>query len=434
MNLFTLSWKNIWHKPFNALLSLSLLALGVGLIALLLLLNRQIQAQFERNLAGIDLVIGAKGSPLQLILSSMYHIDAPTGNISIEEARPFLNPRHPLIETAIPLSLGDSHRGYRIVGTTPGFLELYALQVAEGRLWEKPMEVVAGRAVAEALGLKVGSRFRSSHGFVEDENLVHEDAQAFEVVGILEPSGSVADQLLLCDAQSVWLVHDHEEEATAAEEEHAHGPDEQHHGHEAEPNARPDQPSGRMALLAHPEQDITALLIRFKGRSYQALNMQRAINENTNMQAATPAIEINRLYNILGGWLDALQILAYVIIGVSALSVFVSLYSSLRERRYELAIMRVGGATPRTLFLLIVMEGLLLAVLGWLLGIALSHLAMEVIAGRMEADYRYSFSGLVFLPQEWWLLGAALGIGLLAAVIPAIRASQTDISETLAEG
>jgi len=429
MNLPTLSWKNIWHKPFNALLSLVLLALGVGLIALLLLLNRQIQAQFERNLAGIDLVIGAKGSPLQLILSSMYHIDAPTGNISVEEASPFLNPRHPLIETAIPLSLGDSHQGYRIVGTTAGFLELYALQVAEGRLWETPMEVVAGRAVAEALGLQVGSRFRSSHGFVEDENLIHEDAQAFEVVGILAPSGSVADQLLLCDARSVWLVHDHEDEAHE-DEAHEH----EHHGHEPEQGAQLHTPDSRTALLAHPESDITALLIRFKGRSYQALNMQRAINDNTDMLAATPAIEINRLYNILGGWLDALQSLAYVIIGVSALSVFVSLYSSLRERRYELAIMRVGGATPRTLFVLIVLEGLILAILGWLLGIALSHLAMEVLAERMEADYRYSFSGLVFLRQEWWLLGAALGIGLLAAAIPAVRASQTDISETLAEG
>jgi len=431
MNLFTLSWKNIWHKPFNALLSLILFALGVGLISLLLLLNHQIQAQFERNLAGIDLVIGAKGSPLQLILSSMYHIDAPTGNISIQEAKPFLNPAHPLIQTAVPLSLGDSHQGYRIVGTSPGFLDLYELELGEGRRWKKPMEVVAGRVVAEKLGLKIGSRFRSSHGFVVDENLVHEDAQAFEVVGLLEPSGSVADQLLLCDARSVWVVHDHESGDAHDHEEHDH---EEHEHEEHEHEAHSPTGAGQADLLDHPEEEITALLIRFKGRSYQALNMQRAINDNTDLLAATPAIEINRLYNIMGGWLNALQILAYVIIGVSALSVFVSLYSSLRERRYELAIMRVGGATPGTLFRLIVLEGLILAGLGWLLGIAFSHVAMEAIARQMEASYRYSFSGGVFLKQEGWLLAAALGIGFLAAVLPAIRASQTDISQTLAEG
>ena len=114
MNLLALSWKNLVNKPLSMLLSLVLFALGVGLISLLFLLNQQLQDKFDKNLAGIDLVVGAKGSPLQLILSSMYHIDAPTGNISIEEATPFLRPGHPLIKTAVPLSLGDSHKGYRI--------------------------------------------------------------------------------------------------------------------------------------------------------------------------------------------------------------------------------------------------------------------------------------------------------------------------------
>ena len=118
MNLLQLSWKNLINKPLSMLLSLVLFALGVGLISLLLILNKQMQEQFDKNLAGIDLVVGAKGSPLQLILAGMYHIDAPTGNVPIQSAKAFMNPKHPLIKRGIPLSMGDSHQGYRIVGTT----------------------------------------------------------------------------------------------------------------------------------------------------------------------------------------------------------------------------------------------------------------------------------------------------------------------------
>ena len=144
MNLLNLSWKNLVNKPMSMLLSLVLFALGVGLISLLLLLNTQIQEKFDKNLAGIDLIIGAKGSPLQMVLSSMYHIDNPTGNVSIKEVRPFLNPKHPLIKNAIPLSLGDSYGGYRIVGTLPKYLDLYNAEIGSGRMWEADFEVIVG--------------------------------------------------------------------------------------------------------------------------------------------------------------------------------------------------------------------------------------------------------------------------------------------------
>ncbi|MFT5385969.1 MAG: putative ABC transport system permease protein, partial [Saprospiraceae bacterium] len=125
MNIFKLSWKNLTSKPLAMLLSLVLFALGVGLISLLLLINKQLEDKFQKNLAGIDLVVGAKGSPLQLILNSMYHVDAPTGNITIGEAKAFLREGHPLIKIAVPLSVGDSYESYRIIGTNHKILELY---------------------------------------------------------------------------------------------------------------------------------------------------------------------------------------------------------------------------------------------------------------------------------------------------------------------
>lgn len=425
------------------LLSLVLFALGVGLISLLLLLNTQLQEKFEKNLAGIDLVIGAKGSPLQLILNSMYHIDAPTGNVTIDEVKAFLNPNHPLIKTAVPLSVGDSYQGYRIVGTNHTILDLYNAEIGEGQLWVEPFEVTLGAGIAEELNLKVGDQFFSSHGFVMDENLEHSDTEPFVVVGILQPTGTVIDQLILTASQTTWLVHEHEEEESEVgngnSEEESEVSNEQlaetdseeeghtNHGHHK------DYGGVNTPLLNFPDKEITSVLAIFKARNYQALNMQRAINENTDLQAATPAIEINRLYSMMGAGEEALRALALVIIFVSGLSVFISLYSSLKDRKYELALMRVMGSSPGKIFTLIILEGLLLAVLGYIIGIALSHLSMEVLSGVMKESYRYSFSGKIFLKEELYLLGAALLIGFVAAVIPAIQARNTDISETLAE-
>ncbi|MFN7116847.1 MAG: ABC transporter permease [Saprospiraceae bacterium] len=435
MNLIKLSWKNLTNKPLAMALSLVLFALGVGLISLLLLLSKQLQDKFDKNLAGIDLVVGAKGSPLQLILNSMYHIDAPTGNVSIDEVKAFLNPRHPLIATAVPLSMGDSYKTYRIVGTNHKILELYNAQIGEGELWKETFEVTLGANVAEELGLKIGDEFYSSHGLVMDAGMEHSDTEPFKIVGILQPTGAVIDQLILTNTQSIWAVHEHSEVGKGAEvidEEEESEVDSTHMAGEHQEHE--DLGDVNTPLLNFTDRDITSVLVKFKGRSYQALNMQRSINENTDLQAATPAIEINRLYSMMGVGEEALRALALVIIFVSGLSVFISLYSSLKERRYELALMRVMGSSPGRLFVLIVLEGLLLAAIGYVIGIALSHFSMELLAGYMKESYRYSFSGFEFLTEEIYLLLAALGIGFIAAVIPAIQAMRTDISTTLAEG
>ncbi|MEL7118966.1 MAG: FtsX-like permease family protein [Bacteroidota bacterium] len=417
MNLFKLSWKNLTHKPLSMLLSIVLFALGVGLISLLFLLQDQLQKNFEKNLAGVDLVVGAKGSPLQLILCSMYHIDAPTGNISLQEARPFLNPKHPLIQTSVPLSLGDNYKGYRIVGTEQKIIDLYKAEIASGKIWEKNIEVTIGASVAKILELKIGDTFRSSHGFADEEDMSHEHELAFEVVGILKQNGTVLDQLILTTTQSFWLVHEHEEVA-----------DDSTHQHE-------DVHIIPKPLLEEPmEKEITSMLIKFKGRNFQALNMQRNINENTDLQAATPAIEINRLYALMNSGEQALRILAIVIIFVSGLSIFISLYNSLKERKYELALMRVMGTTQRGLFALIILEGLLLTLMGYVVGMILSHGGMQLFAGILKESYRYDFTGMAFLKEEGYLLIGALIIGFLASFIPAIQASNTDISDTLTQG
>lgn len=428
MSIIQLAWRNIVKNPLNLLLSIILFGLGVGLISFLLLFNTQLKEKFDKNLAEIDLVVGAKGSPLQMILCSMYHIDNPTGNIPIKNAAPLLRAGHPLIKKAIPLSLGDNYKSYRIVGTNHDLVALYGGAVAQGDLWSKDFEVTIGKAVADDTGLKIGDKFFSSHGFEDDEDLAHENA-GFTVVGILDGTGSVLDQLVLTNTATIWLVHDHQEEGTDTshtEEEHIHT---QNVGDSAQAHDNSNED-----LLGHPEEAITSVLIQYKSRTnFQALNFGRNINENTEMQAASPAIEINRLYNMIGVGTEALRTLAFLIAFVSALSIFISLFKSMRERKYELALLRVMGASRFKVFALIILEGLMLAVIGFLVGSLLCHIGMELMAGYLKSSYRYSFTGWRFLPEEWWILGISLLLGLVAAIIPAIQAANTDINKTLSE-
>lgn len=433
MSTFQLAIRNLLHKPWNTALSLVLAALGAGLISLLLLVSWQFDQQLSRNLAGVNLIIGAKGSPLQLVMSSLYHVQYPTGNIPISGVLPYLNPAHPYIEKAIPLSLGDSYEGRRIVGTRPDFLSLYNATLAAGRIWEAPMEAVVGAGAARDLGLELGDTFLGSHGLAADSLLIHEDSPPFTVVGILNPTGSVADQLLLSSNESTWLVHDeHEhEEENHEEHDHDHAAHDHDHDHGQETAAEESLPLGQ--ITAYPDKQITSLLLKFKGNSIFSLNLQRGINENTGMLAASPSYEIDSLYATMGPGESILQRLALVIVLVSILSIFISLYTSLNERRKELALIRSLGGGRSTLLGLLLTEGVILAVGGAFLGLLLSHLGLFFIARFMSEQYRYDFSAFFLLPAELYLLLAALVIGLLAAAIPAFRAANTDVHQTLSE-
>ncbi len=448
MNIFTLSWKNITAKPLNTLMSILLFALSIGLITFLTLLNDQLKKGLDNNLAGIDLVVGAKGSPLQLILNSMYHIDAPTGNIPIQEARPFLNPKHPLLSSAVPLSLGDSYGAYRIVGAPQNIFTMYGASKIEGGLYKDDFEVVVGATVAKKLHLHVGDSFYSTHGLEDNPDFTHDHGAPFKIVGLLVSTGTVLDQLILCTPQTVWKVHEHDE--SAMQEEGAHEEDD-HEGHD---HAEGEQVHTHMplvdidstevqlltaviidSLIAQPEKEITSILLKFRNRTnFQALNLLRNINVNTGLMAASPALEINRLYAMMGSGTEALRYVAILIAIVAAISIFISLYTSLKERRYEMALMRVGGAGPGMLFRMIIGEGLWITILGLVLGIISGHVGMQLAGSILERGYKYQFTGFTWVNEELTIIMGALIVGLFAAILPAIQGSRTDLHKTLAEG
>jgi len=312
MNIRRLGWRNLKSNPLNTLLSLLLMTFGVGVISLLLLLNNQIEQQLQSNLRGIDMVVGAKGSPLQLILSSVYHIDNPTGNIPYKEANKL--DKNPLVDFTIPLSFGDSYNGYRIVGTTHQYTELYKVSLKEGRLWNRSLEVVLGSTVAEIHQLKIGDTFYGTHGLVEGGH-VHDD-YAYEVVGILKPSYSTLDQLILTKSESVWKVHNHQ----SIEEEHDHHTcDHDDHDHHTCNHDNHDHEHDEIVAETYsiPEDAmITALLVKFKS-PVGFIQLPRKVNETTSLQAAVPALEISRLTSLLGFGVQTINTIAFIIIIVS---------------------------------------------------------------------------------------------------------------------
>ena len=403
MNIFKLSIKNIFNKPLSSFISLSLLILGIGIISLLLQLNTLIKDQMDNNLRGIDMVVGAKGSPLQLILSSVYHIDSPTGNISFQEAENISKNR--MVGSSIKILYGDNYKGYRIVGAEKKFIDLYKGVIKEGKDWEKPYEVLVGSKVYEKLKINLGDELVSSHGLRETGQ--SHDEGTFKVVGLLKPSNSVIDQLIIRSPQSVWDIHDTHDH----DHEHEH---EDEHEHE------------------NDDREITAMLIKFKS-PMNIIQFPRQINENTNLQAAVPSYEISRLFKLFGFGIETLSYLAYLIIIVSGFSLFINLFNSMRERKYEMALIRTLGASRLQLSTMIIFESLVLTISGFVLGLLFSRFGVMFVSSLMEESLNYNLNSFKILNDEFWLLGLSILIGIVSSLIPAIQVYKMNISKILAD-
>ncbi|MBB6226586.1 putative ABC transport system permease protein [Polymorphobacter multimanifer] len=451
MTFFGLSFAYLRDRGLNTVLNIALLALAVATLVILLLFARQLETRFDRDAQGIDLVVGAKGSPLQLILSSIYQADVPTGNIplsSVEVLR-----ENPSVSKVIPLAQGDNFRGYRIVGTEPAYPEHYGATLAEGRLWAKTAEVVIGADVANALGMALGQRFVGSHGMSDDAAAQGHDHAPFIVTGILKPSGSVVDRLILTSIESVWDVHgiahgdedDHDHDGDGkpdhAPGEHDHGDeDHDHEDHDHDSDGKQDHAAGEHD---HGDEDhdheaggqkldpeVTALLVSY-GSPLAAVQLPGFINRQTNLQAAVPAVEITRLLQLVGLGLDAVRALAVLLMLTAGLSIFVALYTALRQREGDMAMLRVIGASRASIFGQMIFEGVALAAAGAILGVLLGHGVIALAAANFRQLTELGLDAAHFEVGEVWIVAGALAIGALAALLPAVRVFRADIADTL---
>jgi putative ABC transport system permease protein len=401
MNIFKISRKNLVRNKLTTMLNIILVAFGVGILSILFLASNQIGNKLEKNAKDIDLVVGAKGSPLQLILSSVYHIDYPTGNIPASDAYKLM--RNPMVKRAVPLALGDNCNGYRIVGTDTAFSHLYGLSIQTGRFWQRDLEVTIGSTVAATSKLNIGDSFFGAHGLTGNGD-IHKQ-HAYIVRGILKPQGNITDNLILTNIGSVYKMH---------EEKHA----EPAHSHSWPAEAKEIN-----------DKQITAILIQYKS-PMSVILFPRMVNQSTNMQAASPAMESARLFSLIGVGIDTLKWFAIFIMGIAALSIFISLYNAMKERKYDLAIMRCLGASRSKLFFLVMFEGVLVTFIGACFGLLIGHISLEVIGAYQESS-QAKLTGLVAVPQEAYLIWTGLFIGTLASLIPAMQIYRVDIAETL---
>ena len=400
MRTLVLAWRFLWARPLGAALNVLLLSLGLASITFLLLVSAQLSRAFERDLAGIDVVVGAKGSPMQLILSGVLHVDVPPGNIPLQAVRAL--EKHPQVKSIIPISLGDNFQAYRIVGTSTDYIRHYQATLAQGTVWNAPMQVVLGATVARQLGLQLGQTFVGSHGLGAGGH-THGD-NPYTVVGILAPSASVLDRLILTDTASVWKVH---EDYTASGDD-----------------------SAADRAVMEDEREITLALVQYTS-PLAALTFPRYVNTSTEMQAAAPALEITRLLHMLGLGTDVLRAFAGALLLTAGLSVFIALWSAVRERRADLALLRMLGAAPRKVAALLLCEAVWLALVASVLGLLLGQGFVTALAWFLQLNNTLLIGGLVWPVALVGVPALALSVSLLSALLPTWSAYRVSVLELL---
>lgn len=398
MNICKISLSNLRHKPLYAFLSILSLSISIALLFGIQQLDASIKGQFKNSLGKIDMVLGAKGSPLQLVLSSVLHIDNPTGNISLAAAKK--TAQNPIVKQAVPISYGDNFKDFRIVGSTDAFADLYEAKLTEGNAIQNPMEVILGSAVAAETGLKIGDTFNSAHGLTENTIDVHHHPMT--VVGIYKPTHKVIDRLIVTNLESIWEVHHHEED----HEEHHHETHEEEH-----------------------DKEITSMLITFKN-PLGILTMPRRINSQTEMQAAIPKYELERLFNFTGVGVKAISWIAYIILAISCITIFISLFKMVRERAFDLALMRTYGATNFQLMRIVAYEGLLLVAASLVIGFLLSQIGTHWAITAFKTNYSQDlFLQLPYLQmlKTVLLITIMVAVAIVMAMLPILRMNVSKI-------
>ena len=439
------SLKSRW---LNCMLSVFLTAFGVAMAILITQFSNNIQNRLTNDGRGIDIVIGAKGSPLQIVLSSIYHVDIPTGNVPLNAVEKFTN--HPQVKLAIPLALGDSWKGNRIVGTTKEYLNHYEAEIANGRNWESEYEVVIGSSI----NLKIDAEFLGSHGLY-DGGKEHQEHK-YKVVGVMHPTGSVLDRLILTDLNSVLEMHDHEKvdlnnfsniksnngkeshrhslnggysENPKSEEQDEHMHDQHEHEKHDHDEHHHDKIESKKNINKSGISEITALLLITK-TPIANINLPLKINKETSLQAASPAKEITRLISILGLGSKSLGILSMVLICFAILSVFSGLAANLENRMKDLAILRAIGYSKNRIFKIICIEGVSIVLVGIMVGIILSILIFDVSISTFGLSNTIQFE-FIFSSKLIYIVGIVLFAGLLASLFPAYTYSKISVANQL---
>ena len=450
MSLWKIALRNIQHRALASVLTAFSMALGVGLVVAVIVIHGVIDKSFKRGAQGYDLIVGPKGSPLELVLNTVYHLGRPLGRIPYEYYEE-LEERIE-IELAIPVCMGGNYKSFRVVGTTPDMFDKLEYRggekyrFAEGRNidWGEFHEGVIGATVARKTGLKVGDTFRPVHGFDAEQGEEHDP---FTVAGILEQTGTPNDRALFINIEGFYLIHQHEEDegspaGSRGREDDEHEQSDAHsngQGHEedeagaADAHEHAGEANGHDHGTDESDRKVTAVLVctnREHARLVQKL--LQSINEGPDAQAIFPSEVITRLFEgIVGNVQLVLLVLAVLVVVVAGVGMMVSIYNSMNDRRHDIAVMRALGARRRTVMLVILLESILLSLGGGAMGLVLGHALTGALAPSIMEHTGVVVNALHFQVSELILIPGLIILASLVGYLPAVVAYRTDVAQSL---
>lgn len=441
MSLWKIAWRSIQQRSLSSALTALSMALGVALVVAVLVIYGVVQSSFQRAAQGFDMIVGAKGGKLQLVLNTVYHLSTPIENVPWHYYQEFKTGKYASqVAVAIPYCLGDNYEGFRVVGTVPDLFDEFEYiagekyQFAAGRNFqaENYFEAVVGALVARRTGLKVGDEFQPTHGVIGDEGNKHD---AFRVVGVLAPTGTPNDRAVFVNLEGFFLLDGHAkpvekktpptDQPPAEPADAAAAPAEQLEadGHAHEP--------GRPQPLPEEQREVTSILIR-TATPIAGVSLPRAINKEPYAQAVMPIREIHNLFDgVVGNIQLLLFVLAVLVIVVAAVGILVGIYNSMNDRRREIAVMRALGARRETVMSVVLCESMLLALGGGLLGLVIGHGAIGLLSPWITGQTGVSIGALHFSSWELPLIPLLVGLAAGAGFLPALVAYRTDVARAL---
>ncbi len=458
MSLWKIAWRSIQQRSLASSLTGLSMALGVALVAAVIVIHGVIDKSFRRGAQGYDLIVGAKGSPMQLVLNTVYYLGDPVGKLSYDQYLELIAHRFqlpdgrvaPSFEKAIPVCMGGYYAGFALVGTTPEIFELSAQEGqhyeftqrgGQGRNFEPDayFEAVIGPSVARGAGLKIGDTFKPQHTRAAKPTPEEEEHPPFTVVGIFAPTGTPNDRAIFVNIEGFWRMHEHHGEEQDTVESPGNAADES--GVESEACEDSDCsgcPDGDGGAHEH-DRHISAVLVALdQGDLSLAMTMPRMIEDYRMgdvqvFQAVHPSAEVARLLEgIIGNVQLVLLILAVLVVVVAGVGILVSIYNSMNDRKHDIAIMRALGASRMTVMMVILLESILLSLGGGAVGLLLSHGLVGVLSPLIAEHTGVVVGALQFQAAELVLIPGLIVLASIVGYLPALAAYRTDVAKSLA--
>jgi putative ABC transport system permease protein len=448
-----LAGKSLLNRRGTVLLTILSLTIGILLVLGINHLRTQVKESFNNTLSGTDLIVGTRGGALNLLLYSVFHMGSSTHSIRWQTYEELA--KHSQVKWAIPLAMGDSHKGHRVVATTPDFFAHYAygkkqpLNFAAGKSFTEKYDVVIGAAVARKLNYQLGDKIVLAHGIAEVSLAKHDDSP-FVISGVLAPTGTPVDNSLYISLAGMAAIHEDwqsgvkipapkkasqqtEQKKDAHEHEHDHDhDDEAHHEHADDHGTEEGHDEHHHDHHAH-EQSLSAIFVGLHNRA-TTFAVQRQINQYTGepLQAVIPGLALTELWQLVGSVETAFNLIAWAVVIAGLLGMTTSLLAGLSQRQREFAILRSLGAGAWYLFVLVILEVLLICSSAIVFAIALLTLLLWSLQPWLLSEWGIQLALNFMTPQQGYYLLAILLSSVVLSLVPAFNACRRALGDGLA--